>query len=511
MKQIYLTKISPYFAVVKNNYLFFVIILMYGFLHLASMGQVSPTFDEETDLTIVDCYATSKNIFGCTDDISQARLPHYLHSIVQIAFHTKTDSTIHYWLSFVIGLLNIGIIFVFASKEFGKKIAYTTLLLMVTSNSLLASSRMILTHSNILFAFITTLLFIQLYYFYMTKKIYHFFWTIIFAGLSTSASILGFFNLIPIFFVSAHHLQNATKNRKIFIRALLVSPIIFISCFLLASPMYLNYQNFLKLIVDLSNDRGHAYLFWNYLGSESFSAPWWYSYFLFMIKITPWVFGIWIFTPKLLGTYVNKKQRQFLILFFLSFLTYLTVKSFLFAYDAPHHHIQFFSFVYLTIAINLQSVIAKITEKFVFFGSVIIIAFFLFHSIDTLRFFPQFLFYGAQYGERLIGEFYGPAVLHCYDQNSINHQIKMLIKNKKFIVHADQSCIRMESEYLIPFSQEERLTQDFFAYVDYLHAKHFNYPKKDDYNQYVRTHCSIIYTYYFPTHIPVYQLYKCRK
>ena len=56
-------------------------------------------------------------------------------------------------------------LYVFARREFGLGVATMTAALYVTSPQILASGRMLMTHSNILFTIFTTASFIAFYYF----------------------------------------------------------------------------------------------------------------------------------------------------------------------------------------------------------------------------------------------------------------------------------------------------------------------------------------------------------
>ena len=64
------------------NITFGLIFAAFSFLHLYRIHSISPTWDEGTDIGITQCLSQTHNPFACLDDISQTRLPFYIHAIV---------------------------------------------------------------------------------------------------------------------------------------------------------------------------------------------------------------------------------------------------------------------------------------------------------------------------------------------------------------------------------------------------------------------------------------------
>src|ERR1043165_2920868 len=63
------------------NALFLLLFFGFAFLHLYRLGTVTYTWDEGSDLGVVSCLQRTHDPFACLDDISQTRLPFYIHAI----------------------------------------------------------------------------------------------------------------------------------------------------------------------------------------------------------------------------------------------------------------------------------------------------------------------------------------------------------------------------------------------------------------------------------------------
>lgn len=135
------------------------------------MGEFSLGLEEKFDINVVNCYLMKQSILKCSGDISQAPLTYEIHAILGKIISLQVLEHPHQLISFLFGLGSLLIWLIFLHEEFGKKISTATIGLVVLSNSFLASTRMILTHSNIIFIFFTTILFTQFYYFYKKQKI----------------------------------------------------------------------------------------------------------------------------------------------------------------------------------------------------------------------------------------------------------------------------------------------------------------------------------------------------
>ena len=131
------------FRILKRKSVFLLLILLcFFFIHIYRMGSITFTGDEEADARIAECYIQSKNPFSCAHDITQTRLPYYIHTIFYLIFGSFTGKYTHYIVSLIFGLTNLILIYLFTKKNFNESIARITLLLIVTSIPLLISSRM---------------------------------------------------------------------------------------------------------------------------------------------------------------------------------------------------------------------------------------------------------------------------------------------------------------------------------------------------------------------------------
>src|SRR5438094_6958548 len=108
------------------NGLFAVIVSAFAFLHLYRLGAVTFTWDEASDLGTVACLQQTHDPFACLNDISQTRLPFYIHALA----HSERS---HHLISFFFSLFNLVAIYAFARREFGRLAATLTGALYATS------------------------------------------------------------------------------------------------------------------------------------------------------------------------------------------------------------------------------------------------------------------------------------------------------------------------------------------------------------------------------------------
>jgi hypothetical protein len=538
------------------NVAFLVIFAGFTFLHLHLIASISPTWDEGTDIGITQCLAKTHDPFACLDDISQTRLPYFIHAFV-LTLTPKIPP--HYVISFIASALTLLMLYAFARREFGMGVATLAAALYVTSPQLLASGRMLMTHSNMLFTLFTTASLIAFYYFVRSRppartdksvcatsagvsatsagvlvtsagvsaataaisaaaptttaercgtdtlvcafdvqqKGSRNPWLILSAiafGLATSCSILGVFNgiAIAVFYV---------MSRRFAWRDLMFIPIA-IATFFATSIIYLNPTLLAKLIRACTLT--DVYPFWNYLNLGSPHAPWYFSFVVFVIKIGPW----WLLlAAACYATSLHRPRRlqtTFLASFGIALLINFALKGFVFRYDAPHHQVQFYPLVCLGIAAIILE--HRMTKPLI---AAIAICFAI-QLYDVIRFFPNYLFYGAQYGDRFIGEFYGPAVMHGQDRGPVNAHIDTLIArdpNVKILV-ADNNALERPGPNFVPFTQRDPAVRYEYAVVDRLFATHVHFPERDAYNAYLAANYVEEYTYYFPTHKWMYRVLR---
>jgi hypothetical protein len=138
----------------------------------------------------------------------------------------------------------------------------------------------------------------------------------------------------------------------------------------------------------------------------------------------------------------------------------------------------------------------------------VVVVLFAVQLFEVVRFFPNYLFYGAQYGERFIGEFYGPAVLHAQGRTEVWQVIEAIrVRNPEAkILVADNNMFDAVGPPFVPFSQRDPNARYEFALVDRLYATHFRFPERDAYNAFLARHYKAAYTTEFPTGVWVYRV-----
>jgi 4-amino-4-deoxy-L-arabinose transferase-like glycosyltransferase len=524
------------------NAAFVLIFAAFTFLHLHRIASISPTWDEGTDIGITQCLAKTHDPFACLDDISQTRLPYFIHAFV---LTLTPNIKWQYVISFIASALTLLMLYAFARREFGLGVATMTAALYATSPQLLASGRMLMTHANMLFTMFTTASFIAFYNFVRcdlpgpptrtdksvcatlggasaadaarsettaercgtdtlvcafdiqrtgSRKLLVL--SAIAFGLATSCSILGVFNgiVIAVFYV---------MTRRFAWRDLIFIPIA-IATFFATSVIYLNPTLLAKLIRACALP--DVYPFWNYLGLGSPHAPLYFSLVVFVVKIGPW----WlVLAAACYATTLHRPRRvqtTFLASFAIALVINFALKGFVFRYDAPHHQVQFYPLVCLFLAAVILA--HRMTKPLI---AAIAICFAI-QLYDVIRFFPNYLFYGAQYGDRFIGEFYGPAVIHGQDRGPVNAYIDTLIArepNVKILV-ADNNALERPGTNYVPFSKRDPAVRYEYAFVDRLYGVHFRFPERDAYNAYLAANYGEEYTYYFPTHKWMYRVVRLR-
>ncbi len=498
------------------NIVFAVIFAAFAFLHLYRMASISPTWDEGTDIEIIHCLAATHDPFACLDDISQTRLPFYIHAAV-LAVTPRMEW--QYAISFTASALTLLLLYAFARREFGVAVATMTAALYVLSPQLLASGRMLLTHANMLFTLFTTVSFVAFYYVVARSRGFEvarseiskprdpattpLLISAIAFGLATSCSIVGVFNGL---FIAVFYAMTIGRERRMLWRDLLFLPVA-VATFFATSVIYLKPKLLVALVRACTLPK--PYPFWNYLGLGSPHAPWYFSLVIFVIKIGPWWLALaaicWVISRR---PAPSTTQRAFLAAIPISLIINFALKGLVFRYDAPHHQVQFYPLVYLAIAAVLlgYEFRRRVSAPLV---AVIAVCFAL-QLYDVVRFFPNYLFYGAQYGDRFIGEFYGPAVMHAQDRGPVNAYIDRLLArdpNVKILV-ADNNALERPEPNFVLFTKRDPSVRYEYAFVDRLYAVHFHLPERDAYNAYLAANYVEDYEYAFPPKVWMYRVMR---
>jgi hypothetical protein len=453
-----------------------ILLAVFMFLHVYRMGELSFTWDEGGDLTTVDCLQRTGNPFACLEDISQTRLPFYLHAIFGA----------HLWVSFAFSLVTLAAVYVFARREYGELAATIFVALYVTAPQLLAGGRMVLTHSAIIFTCFTTLSILAMMEYGRpgaggtaggAPALHRFWWLVasaVFTGLAGASSVLAAFNLI---FLAAVYRWRGWRD-------LWFIPIAIVT-FFATTIIYLS-PPLLRALID-ALFHGGEYPFWNYLGLGTNKAPWFFPFLLIAIKVGPWL--VFAF---------HRAARWFVIALVIN----LMLKGAVFGYETPHHQMQFYPLLYMFIAGG----IAKWWRPWVIAIAAVLFAI---QVREVVRFFPNYLFYGAQYGERFIGEFYGPAVIHAQGREKVRAFLDAIDPETKILV-ADNNAFDAFGPPYVKFSERDPNARYPFALVDRLYATHFHFPERDAYNAYLAQHYEPVHTTEFPPGVWVYRVMKLK-
>jgi hypothetical protein len=188
----------------------------------------------------------------------------------------------------------------------------------------------------------------------------------------------------------------------------------------------------------------------------------------------------------------------------------LALKGFVFHYDAPHQQVQFYPFVYLGIAAVLLGYEFRRRVSAPLVAAIIVC--FAIQLYDVIRFFPNYLFYGSQYGDRFIGEFYGPAVMHAQDRGPVNAYIDRILARDPSvkILVADHNALERPEPNFVPFTKRDPSFRYEYAFIDRLFATHVHFPERDAYNAYLAANYVEEYTYYFPPRVWMYRVMRVR-
>ena len=459
------------------------ILVVFAFLHVYRMGELSYTWDEAGDVGIVECLQRTGNPFACLDDISQTRLPFYIHALFGA----------HYWVSFAFSALTLLAVYAYARREHGAWTALLFAALYTTSPALLASGRMVLTHSSIVFTCFTTLSLLALMEYARTERRRWFYACAVLTGLAGASHILAAFNL---FFLGALYVRCRKSWRDLWFIPIAAAT------FFAATIVYVS-PPILRSLIDACLAGGGKYPFWNYLDLGTPRAPWFFPFLLLAIKVGPWL----LFA-------LHRQARWFLLALSVNFV----LKGTLFGYETPHHQVQFYPLLYLFIAVGVMRSAGVPAgggtppaqppgrRRSAVVGVVALL--FAIQMYDVVRFFPNYLFYGAQYGERFIGEFYGPAVLHAQGRTEVWQVIDAirLREPEAKILVADNNMFDAVGPEVVPFTKRDPNERYRYALVDRLYATHFHLPERDAYNAFLARHYRTAYVTEFPTGVWVYKV-----
>lgn len=478
------------------------ILLVAAGLLLFRLGSVSWTWDEGIDMKIVSCLERSNDPFRCLADISQTRLPMYLHAVVAKVTPGRYG---HYVLSAVFALANVVLVFIFARRHFGMRTALLAMALVATSPALLASGRMLMSHSNVVLTTFSLGSVVAYDRFDRSGNHGFLFLSAASFGLAVASSIVALFGalvLVPLWLFGS-------RPRRLwqpFAYGLAAAAVFFASTIIYLRPDHLT-----ALVRETLNP--HTYPEWNYLGLGTSFAPRWFSPLLFAIKIGPWWAALFSVAPlTFLSAPADKAAKRTILVIWGAFLTLLVVKSGVFRYDTPHQQVPWYPLVLVVVAATTVELLRR-SGRYRGVVVAVLVGAAAAHVHDTIRFFPNYLFHGAQYGERFIGEFYGPAVMHKQDRTDTDRHINELIAARPDvrILMGDENVFQRSGEHFVRFSRRDPAQSYEFAIVDRLYATHLRFPQREDYNAYLEANYNVVWSYDFPTEQWAYRILQLRR
>jgi hypothetical protein len=472
---------------------------VFSLIVLYKPGIVSYTFDEREDVRIIECIQ-DQGPFNCLYDISQTRFPYYIHLLFVSLWKTRTT---HYLVTWIFGLFSLFITWNFCRKEFNLPVANIAALVFISSIPLLTSGRMLLTHSNLIFTCFNLVAVLQFYYFAKNRSFNNLIFSALFFGLATGSSILAVFTA---FLLSGLYLLLKSPFQW---KHLLFIPLS-IAVFFLSTVIYVKADNFSDFIDGIRY--GHEFPLWNYLSTGNSKSPYWFSFLLFAVKtgIIPVLLLILSFV-FLLKDYKKGPAQLFLLVSLLYTVFYLIMKSIYFRYDAPHHHVHLYPVLTMAIAYAVYETYSRIKKtRYAFIA--FLAAAMAWQVYEIKRFFPNLIFYGSQYGDNFIGEFYGPAVMHGHDTDEFFNELKKITTEnpEAVIIYQENNAFDPEGPNFVSFSGHEELPEFDYLIKDYCFSHHFNPPEKRAFNELADNNCEEIYVYYFPDKVWMYKIYKCK-
>jgi hypothetical protein len=192
-----------------------------------------------------------------------------------------------------------------------------------------------------------------------------------------------------------------------------------------------------------------------------------------------------------------------MLAFLAGFAVNLLLKGAVFRYETPHHQVQWYPVLLVAMAVLIVRAWNRVVMVAVAVCLVI-------QTIDVVRFFPHYLFYGSQYGERFVGEFYGPAVLHGQGRDPIDRAIDRILleEPRARILVADNNILGRNDPRLVPFTKRDPNERYEYAFVDRLYGVHWRFPERDAYNELLAREYEPYYTHYFPPRMWVHRILR---
>lgn len=429
-------------------------------LRVDRLDTPSYTWDEVTDREIAFGYLLGRGITNADREPSQARFPIYVEALV-IKYFSDSEAALRS-ISVVAGVLSLFAVRSVGARAFSQSTGLIAMALAACNPFHLLISRLSGTHGDALLALAYTLgLAILLQFWdrwykdgcplFRKQERQGLILFGIVAGIATGCKLTGALLLVNLLFILIADRKGWRHN---WVWVGLVG-LMWLTFFLLSSPIYMRWDNLLAAWQDQKNweqIRG-----FHFMGKVYQVLPWWYWGIVIPIKFTiPFTIAAVFQIVRLLAHWRMSRPTQRLLLFNLFPLSVFVLRHWqsptyatvligpLFALAAhtlvevaqwarrTWHHGRL-RWAALGAAIALLLVPAE-------YGRVIAVT----H--------PDYLMTGYDFGSKFIGQFWGPAVYHC---QGIGQALGFLKTQPPGKVLAPQACILPTSYYRIVYNLPE--------------------------------------------------------
>jgi 4-amino-4-deoxy-L-arabinose transferase-like glycosyltransferase len=407
----------------KREWLIVALILLTALVpRIYQLNVPSYTWDEVTDREIAWSYLLNGDVTAADREFSQARLPIYLEALV-IKYWGDSEISLRS-ISVGAGMLSLLIIWQIGKRTFGSHAGLLAMTLAAVSPYHLMISRVSGTHGDALLALLYILaLWIliefwgewkkhaQLHFHRRDKILLLVFGAV--AGMATGAKLTGALlgmNLVLVLIAS----QRAWRNN---IRWVILAGVLWLTFFLLTSPIYLHPENIIAAWQDqLTNwEQIRGYQF---MGKTYDILPLWYWAAVIPIKFSIPVTLAILF--QLIWLCFHRRQitlPQSLLLFNLFPLIILTFRN----WQSPTYAVPLIG-PFFTLAAQSLTQLGKVLisawktpqSRWVSALAALGLMWMIAENGRILAItHPDYLMTGYDFGDNVIGQFWGPAVYHC--------------------------------------------------------------------------------------------------
>lgn len=398
------------------------ILLVAVVVRIYQLNVPSYTWDEVTDREIAWSYVLDGDVTVANREFSQARLPIYLEALI-IKYWEDSETALRS-LSVGAGLLSLFVIWRIGKRAFGPGAGLVAMALAAVNPFHLIISRVSGTHGDALLALLYTLALWIIIEFWMAWKAHsqpHFQrsdkWLLLLfgavAGMATGAKLTGAIlgiNLILVLIAS----RRAWRDNVFWV---ILAGLLWLTFFLLTSPIYLHPEN---IIAAWQDQRMHWEQIrgYQFLGKIYDTLPLWYWATVIPIKFTvPVSLAILFQVIWLCLQWRKVTLTQRLLLFHLFPLIILVFRN----WQSPTYAVPLIGPFFALAAQSLAQLggiaisawkapRSRWASALATLGLVWIIA----ENGRVLAVtHPDYLMTGYDFGDTVIGQFWGPAVYHC--------------------------------------------------------------------------------------------------